>query len=91
MKALRVADGVAFVGTAEAVYVARVPEGPIHVLTDSAALIWHEALGVDRGTVASRVAAAAALSISDVAQGVDDLITALVRLGLLNEGTQVPD
>ena len=77
------APGVAVVEEGDAVYVARLPDGPIAVLDGVAALIWTEACAGDRETVAARVAAALEPPAEDIDRAVDEFVAGLVDRGLL--------
>lgn len=82
---LRLAPDVAVHLEDHAAYVARVPEGPIHVLDQVAAIIWEEAVDADRATVAARVAERTGADVREIAPEVDAFIGNLVALGLLTE------
>lgn len=65
-------------------FVARLPEGPPMVLTDSAALIWAQVNGGGTGSeIASRVAAAAGVPVEDIADDVESFLDELVAHGVL--------
>ena len=65
-------------------YVARLPEGPPMVLTDTAALIWGHALGGGtRSEIAGRVAAAVGLPAGDIIDDVEAFLDELVAHGVL--------
>lgn len=69
-------------------YLARVPSGPIHCLEGPAALIWDELLTSADGTAAAadlaeRVSLRAEAELDVVRVDVDDFLTRLVALGLL--------
>jgi hypothetical protein len=82
---MRIGARVAATVFEEKVYVARLPDGPIHVLEGTAALIWSHALEVPRvqlfAAVADDVEGDPATVRAEVAAFVDDL----VRQGLLVE------
>jgi len=80
---LRLAPDVAVHLEDDAAYVARVPEGPIHVLDQVAAIIWEEAVDADRATVAARVAERTGADVHEIAPDVDAFVGNLVALGLL--------
>lgn len=80
---LRLGDDVAVHLEDDAAYVARVPEGPIHVLDQVAAIIWEEAVDADRATVAARVAERTGADVHEIAPDVDAFVGNLVALGLL--------
>ena len=83
---LRLAPDVAVHLEDDAAYVARVPEGPIHVLDQVAAIIWEEAVDADRATVAARVAERTGADVHEIAPDVDAFVGNLVALGLLAGG-----
>lgn len=66
-------------------FVARVPEGPIHWLQGSAAVVWDElpADEGDRTGLVERVARRVGLSEDDVRADVEDFVARLVALGLV--------
>ena len=74
-------------------YVARLPDGPLVVLEDTAALIWAEAADGPEDALALRVAArlaqgpAVAEVAADIATDVDAFVTGLVGQGLLERHT----
>lgn len=82
---LRLVPDVAVHLEDHAAYVARVPEGPIHVLDQVAAIIWEEAVDADRATVAARVAERTGADVREIAPDIDAFISNLVALGLLTE------
>lgn len=82
---LRLAPDVAVHLEDDAAYVARVPEGPIHVLDQVAAIIWEEAVDADRATVAARVAERTGADPDGIAPDVDAFVGNLMALGLLTE------
>ncbi len=65
------------------VYVSRLPEGPIVVLRDVAALIWEESVNADSRSIADRVAARTARPVEEIEQDVDSFVAGLVAGGLL--------
>jgi hypothetical protein len=85
---MRVAPGVAATVYDDKVYVARLPDGPIHVLEGTAALVWSRALTVSR----SRLVAA----LSDDVEGdpatiraeVSAFVDALIEQRLLVEDAE---
>ncbi|CAN5398466.1 hypothetical protein BH10ACT5_BH10ACT5_19010 [soil metagenome] len=83
MTRLSPARGVAVVDEADAVYLARLPDGPIAVLDGVAALIWSEACAGDRETVSVRVAAAIDPPTAGIDHDIDAFVTSLVDQGLL--------
>ena len=65
-------------------YVARLPEGPPIVLTDSAALIWAQVLTGGTGSdIAGRVAAVAGIPAADIIGDVETCLDELVAHGVL--------
>ena len=69
-------------------YVARVPDGPIHCLEGSAAVIWEELptsteAGAGRPDLVRRVAARAGVDPDAVDGDVADFVARLASLGLL--------
>ena len=85
MTRLRVPDRVAVCRIDDVLYVAAVPDGPIHVLHGVAALIWEESLAGSRGDLVARVAAATDASAEEVAKDVDVFVDGLLERGLLIE------
>lgn len=83
MSRLILAPGVAVVEEPDAVYVARLPDGPIAVLDGVAAVIWAEATSGDRETIAARVASALEPPAEDIDQAVDEFVDGLLGHGLL--------
>lgn len=83
MSRLMPASGVAVVKETDAVYIARLPDGPIAVLDGVAAVIWVEASAGDRETLASRVAAALEPPAEDIDEAVDEFVDGLIEHGLL--------
>jgi hypothetical protein len=75
---MRVGTRVAATVFDEKVYVARLPDGPIHVLEGTAALIWSHALALPReqlpAAVADDVEGDPATVRAEVTAFVDDLI-----------------
>ena len=65
------------------VYVSRVPEGPIVVLRDVAALIWEEAQRSDPRSIADRVADRTARTVDEIEEDVAAFVSELVDGGLL--------
>jgi hypothetical protein len=65
------------------VYVARVPDGPIVVLRDVAALIWEEAQIPDSRSIADRIAERTERAVDEVKDDVAAFLSALVDGGLL--------
>lgn len=79
----RVAYGVGVVEVDGVVYVAPLPRGPVLVLADSAAVIWHEALSGPAPSVAERVAEVWGAPPAEVTDSVADFLDELLRAGLL--------
>ena len=65
------------------VYVSRLPEGPIVVLRDVAALIWEEAQRADSRSIADRVAERTARPVDEIEQEVASFVAGLLAGGLL--------
>ncbi len=80
---LRRPDDVAYLADEDAIYLARVPQGPIQVLAGSAAVIWEEAVDGDRAGIAARVARRTGSDESAIRADVEAFLSALVSLGLL--------
>jgi Coenzyme PQQ synthesis protein D (PqqD) len=76
--------GVAAETDGDAVYAARLPDGPIMVLDGVAAVIWEEACASDEDVVA-RVAERTGVTPAEVADSVAEFLAQLVRAGLLAE------
>ena len=83
MTALEAADRVAAVVTPEAVYVARLPDGPILVLNGTAALVWQSAVASKRETIAERIAAATSMPVDGIRTDVEAFLESLIAQGLL--------
>lgn len=64
-------------------YVARVPAGPIHVLRDSAAIIWEEAVNQERAGLPGRVAGHVNCPVAEVRHDVEAFVAQLIEDGLL--------
>ena len=67
----------------DALYVARLPAGPIIVLDGTAALIWTVACADEPGSIAARVAARVDRDVAEIAYAVDEFVADLVEQGLL--------
>ena len=79
-----IAANVGHVDDAGRAYVALLPEGPPMVLTDSAAMIWAEALpGGTVSAIAGRVAEAAGVPVGDIIEDVETFLDELVTHGVL--------
>jgi hypothetical protein len=85
MTVYRPAPGVAVEQREEAVYLARLPDGPIVALEGTAAVIWIEACSADRRAIAERVADHVDRDAADIATDVDTFLDDLVAQGLLRE------
>lgn len=83
MNAYVVADRVGVVEVSECIYVARLPDGPIVELRDTAALIWRETLAGSMDGIAGRVAGATGLALEDVERDVTDFVERLLAHGLV--------
>ncbi|GAA1762312.1 PqqD family protein [Agromyces humatus] len=83
MTRLRPAAGVGTLESDGTVYVAPLPDGPIVVLEGIAVLIWGEACGGDRDTIADRVAEATDAPPDEIRAHVDAFVADLVARGLL--------
>ena len=79
-----IAPNVGHVEDAGRSYVARLPEGPPMVLTDSAALIWaHVLAGGSVSDIAGRVADAVGIPAADIIGDVETFLDELVAHGVL--------
>jgi len=67
----------------DALYVARLPSGPIVVLDGTAALIWTVACTDEPASVAARVAALVDRDVAEIADAVDVFLADLVERGML--------
>jgi len=74
----------------DAVYVARLPQGPIVVLAGTAAVVWRAACGEGEGTVAERAAGSVDRDSSAIAEAVDGFVADLVARGLLVRAQEAP-
>lgn len=83
MTRLRQAGGVGIVAYDGTVYAARLPDGPIVVLDGIAGLIWSEACGGDRESIADRVAEATDAATDAIRADVEAFVADLVARGLL--------
>jgi hypothetical protein len=88
MTVLRPAPRVGVIDDGDVVYAASLPDGPIVVLEGVAALIWTEACGGERATVADRVAAATDATAAEVRAHVDAFVDQLLARGLLEPGAE---
>jgi hypothetical protein len=85
-RALVLGPDVAVEAREGVVYVSRVPEGPIVVLRDVAALIWEEAQRADTRRIADRVAERTDREAADIESDVAAFVSGLVDDGLLVRG-----
>ncbi len=85
MTAYRPASGVAVEQFEDAVYIARLPDGPIIALEGTAAVIWSEACSSAPGPIADRVAHHVDRDAAQIAPDVELFIQDLVAQGLLRE------
>ena len=85
MTAYRPACHVAVEQRGDAVYIARLPDGPIIVLEGTSALIWMEACSPAPGEVADRVADQVDRDAAEIAADVERFVQDLVAQGLLRE------
>jgi len=83
MSGYRPGDAVGVVEDDGAIYVAKLPTGPIVVLDGIAALIWIEACEGDRETIADRVARATDAAPDAIRADVEAFVADLVARGLL--------
>lgn len=83
MTRLRQAGGVGVVEYNGIVYAAPLPDGPIMVLDGIAGLIWIEACGGDRESIADRVAEATDATPDAIRADVDAFVAELMARGLL--------
>ena len=83
MKAFEPGSDTATEWYEDALYVARLPGGPIVVLEGTAALTWTEACRDLPDTVAARVALRLNQDVADIAADIDVFIAGLVEQGLL--------
>jgi hypothetical protein len=80
---LRPAAGIGVVDEGDVVYAATLPDGPIVVLDDIAAMIWSAACDGPRHVIADRVAAATGAPIEEIRVHVESFVDSLVARGLL--------
>lgn len=85
MNRLVPAPGVAWVTLNEVVYVAVLPDPPILVLKDGAALIWRIALEVERQRLSEEVARRSGVAVADVHDDIEAFVADLSRRQLLIE------
>lgn len=83
MTRLRRAGGVGILEDDGIVYAARLPDGPIVVLDGIAGLIWNEACGGERESIADRVAEATDAAPDAIRADVEAFVAGLVARGLL--------
>lgn len=77
------AAGVGILEDDGIVYAARLPDGPIVVLDGIAGLIWNEACGGERESIADRVAEATDAAPDAIRADVEAFVAGLVARGLL--------
>ena len=90
--AFRRPDGVAIIEETldhdDTTYLARLPDGPIVVLRDTALTIWREAVSPsDEGSLDSRVAKTYGVSAEEVRPAVEACVVDLVERGVLEPDT----
>lgn len=85
MTAYRPGRGIAMEQHDDAVYVARLPDGPIIVLEGTAALIWMEACSHEPGAIVDRVGEQVDRDTGEIADAVVRFVEDLVAQGLLRE------
>lgn len=83
--ALRWPEDVAAHDEAEVTFLARLPDGPIHVLEPMAAAVWRQSLAGDREGIAERVASATGADAGEIRPDVEHTVVRLLALGLLEE------
>jgi|GEM_PF-2122133 len=86
MTRYRPAPEVGVIDQDDAVYVARLPEGPVVVLAGTAAVVWRAACDPGEGTVADRAARSVDQDSTTIAPAVDGFLADLVERGLLAPG-----
>ncbi|SFR78581.1 hypothetical protein SAMN04488591_3602 [Microbacterium azadirachtae] len=80
----RPAADVGVIDDGDAVYAARLPQGPIVVLAGTAAVIWRAACEQGDGTVADRAAGSVDRDTAAIVGAVDEFVADLVARGLLD-------
>ena len=85
MMKLRIGEDVGVEDTPHAVYLARLPDGPIIVLHGTAAEIWAEACVGDPASLAARVAARLGTEPEAIEEDVSAFLRDLVHARLLTE------
>lgn len=83
MSRYRPCADVGVVDRDDGVYVARLPEGPIIVLSGTAAVVWRSACAAGEGEPADRVAPHVDQGAAEIADDVDAFIASLVAQHLL--------
>ena len=83
MTRYRPAADVGVIDRGDAVYAARLPQGPILVLAGTAAVIWRAACDAGEGAVADRAAGSIDRDSSAIEDAVDGFVADLVARGLL--------
>lgn len=79
----RPAADVGVIDDGDAVYAARLPQGPIVVLAGTAGVIWRAACEEGDGTVADRASGRVDRDTAAIVGAVDEFVADLVVLGLL--------
>jgi hypothetical protein len=82
---MRVGPRVAATAYDGKVYLAHLPDGPIHVLEGTAALIWSHALSVPRSQLAAAVTEEVEGDPATIRAGVAGFVDSLLRQRLLVE------
>ncbi|MCE4027822.1 MULTISPECIES: hypothetical protein [unclassified Microbacterium] len=90
MNRYRPAADVGVIDQDDAVYVARLPQGPIVVLAGTAAVIWRAACDAGAGTVAHRAAGSVDRDSAAITDAVDGFVADLVARGLLRRAQDDP-
>lgn len=85
MRRVRLRANVGVEAAGESIYAATLPDGPIIVLEQAAAVIWDEVCAGDLGTLAARVASRTGSEPEAIESDVLAFVGDLVRAGLLDE------
>ncbi len=85
MSTFRIAARVGVEDVETEVYVAALPDGPIIVLRDAAALIWREIVGDSLDAIVERVADAEGRAPDEIREDVVTFLTELAAQGLVDE------
>jgi hypothetical protein len=80
---MRVAPLVAVAASADKVYLAHLPDGPIRVLEGTAALIWSHALTVPRSRLAAALLDEVEGDPATISEGASAFVDSLLQQGLL--------